>query len=59
MTYPITLGQWSAPSEDRCPFCKQTRELTVLVDLQGTLTLVCEVCYDRGEEAANVGDDPE
>ena len=43
----------------RCPFCKDemSEEMTVMVDLEGTLTLVCDKCYDRGEEAANVGDD--
>lgn len=43
---------------DRCPFCKgpMTDDMSVLVDLEGTLTLVCSVCYDRAEEAANVGE---
>lgn len=39
----------------RCPFCKgpMTDDMSVLVDLEGTLTLVCDTCYERGEEAAN------
>jgi len=36
-----------------------TDDMSVLVDLEGTLTLVCEVCYERGEEAANTGEEPD
>jgi hypothetical protein len=42
----------------RCGACKGecSDELGVLVDLDGTLLLVCDTCYERAEEAANVGE---
>ena len=43
---------------NRCPYChrEMSEDMSILVDLEGTLTLVCFVCMERGEEAANVGD---
>jgi ribosome-binding protein aMBF1 (putative translation factor) len=42
----------------RCPFCKGecSDELGVMVELDGTLLLICETCYERGEEAAEAPD---
>ena len=41
-----------------CPFCNSpmSEDMSVLVDLAGDLTLVCDECNARAEEAANVGD---
>lgn len=41
----------------RCPFCKRElddtdKDLSVMVELDGTLMLVCDRCYERGTEAA-------
>ena len=43
---------------NRCPWCKgeMSEDMSVLVDLEGTLTLVCLTCDERAVEAANVGD---
>ena len=43
---------------ERCALCKHpiTDDMSVLVDLEGTLTLVCFICDERAVEAANVGD---
>jgi hypothetical protein len=31
-------------------------DMSVMVELDGTLLLVCDVCWERGEEAAKTGD---
>jgi hypothetical protein len=42
----------------RCPFCKGdiSDDMSVMVELDGTLQLICETCYERGEEAAEAPD---
>lgn len=44
-----------------CPFCHKPmdEDMAVMVDLEGTLTLVCFTCDERATEAATYGEDEE
>ena len=44
-----------------CPFCHRSLpdEMSVLVNLDGSLTVVCWNCYERGDEAARTADEPD